>query len=75
MVRYKNLSGRSNVMFYEYGDDFIRVQFGDGSTYLYTNQSAGQPAIDSMKKLADTGTGLNSFIMKHVRKLYASRVR
>lgn len=73
MERYLNLGGDSNVIGYEIGGDFIRVRFGDGSTYLYTNQSAGAENIATMKTLAVAGQGLNSFINRVVRKLYASK--
>lgn len=75
MQRYKNLGGDSNVTAYEYGSDFIRVQFGDGSVYLYTNSSAGSFNIDQMKRLADSGRGLNSFINTTVRKSYKAKER
>jgi len=70
METYKNLGGNSNVIAYEIGSDSITVQFGDGSTYLYTYQSAGQSNIEHMKTLAIAGSGLNSFIMRNVKKLY-----
>ncbi len=38
---YQNLSGESGVRAYEIGDDFIKVEFSNG-TYLYTYQSAGE---------------------------------
>lgn len=75
MQRYKNLGGNSNVSAYEYGPDFIRVQFKDGSVYLYTNSSAGSKNIETMKKLADAGQGLNSFINTMVRKSYKAKER
>ena len=34
MERYQNLGGNSGVVAYEIGQDFIRVQFSDGSIYL-----------------------------------------
>lgn len=75
MERYKNLGGDSSVIGYETGLDWIKVQFNDGWIYLYTYQSAGRENIEQMKKLAISGQGLNSFIMRHVRKAYASKSR
>jgi hypothetical protein len=75
MERYRNLGGDSSVAQYETGPDFMRVQFRDGSIYLYTNASAGAPNIEHMKQLAAGGQGLNSFIMRAVRKAYARRER
>lgn len=75
MERYRNLGGDSSVVAYEIGSDFIRVQFSDGSVYMYTYASAGSANIEHMKQLARSGQGLNSFIMRHVRKAYARRER
>lgn len=70
MERYGNLGGDSGIGAYECGPDFIRVQFGDGSVYLYTYASAGQSNIEHMKQLARAGNGLNSFINRSVRNAY-----
>jgi hypothetical protein len=75
MEPYKNLGGVSNVIAYEIGDDWIKVQFRDGEIYTYTYQSAGQENIEQMKTLARAGQGLNSFISRAVRKAYASKSR
>ncbi|MBI5358207.1 hypothetical protein HZB69_01085 [Candidatus Amesbacteria bacterium] len=73
MNRYLNLGGDSNISAYELGSDYIKVQFNDGSVYLYTYSSAGQQDVNKMKELAIQGQGLNSFINKYVRKEYASK--
>ncbi|MBV6410687.1 MAG: hypothetical protein GAKPKEKM_01509 [Rhodocyclaceae bacterium] len=75
MDRYKNLDGDSGVVGYEIADTSITVGFRDGSIYLYTYQSAGAENIERMKKLAIAGEGLNSFIIRVVRKGYASKLR
>lgn len=75
MIQYKNLRGDSGVYAYEIGNDFIKVQFRDGSIYLYNNASAGSSNISQMKMLALGGSGLNSFINTNVRKRYASKLR
>ncbi len=74
MTHYKNLGGDSGVAAYEIGTDFIKVEFNDRSVYLYTYQSAGSSNIEQMKDLAIAGMGLNSFINKHVKYNYASRL-
>lgn len=73
MERYANKGGDSNVIAYEIEQSSIKVQFGDGSIYLYTSQSAGTGNLENMKKLAGAGQGLNSFISRVVRKSYASK--
>lgn len=73
MPAYTNKSGKSNVASYEFGDDWIAVTFGDGSTYTYTVASAGITHINVMITLAQAGFGLNSYITRKVRKLYAKK--
>ena len=73
MTRYKNLGGKSGIVAYEYGDDYIRVEFKDGARYLYTYESADPDNIEEMKQLAENGQGLNSFINRIVRKRYAKK--
>ncbi len=75
MEIYKNLGGDSGVTAYEIGIEFIKVQFHDGSIYLYTYLSTGREDIEQMKKLAIAGEGLNSYIGKVVKKRYASKLR
>lgn len=74
MEKYKNLSGKSGVEAYEIGDDFIKVQFVNGSTYLYTNRSAGRETIAEMKALALAGEGLSSYISRVFTKGHASKI-
>lgn len=75
MERYKNLGGNSGVAAYGLGSDSVTVQFNDDATYLYNYVSVGRGNIETMKTLAKAGQGLNGFIMKHVRKSYAARLR
>lgn len=75
MIQYKNLSGNSGVYAYKYSSDRITIQFRDGAVYLYTYSSAGMPNIETMKSLALSGRGLNSFISRVVKKNYHSRLR
>lgn len=74
MRKYRDYDHDSNVSEYEYGEDYIRVQFKDGSTYEYTSASAGTSNIEEMKRLADCGDGLNSFINRCVRKRYSRKI-
>jgi hypothetical protein len=66
MIQYKNLSGISGVCAYEIGVDFIVVEFSkEHKRYKYTDGSAGSQVIEQMKKLAQYGQGLNTFINKN----------
>ena len=73
MEPYKNLNHDSNVTAFEIGSDRINVRFIDHKEYLYTNESAGAIKIEQMKVLAISGSGLNSYINRHAKKLYASK--
>ena len=73
MQRYSDIDRDSGVIAYEYGIDYIRIQFSDQSIYLYTYGSAGQHHIEAMKTLADRGDGLNAYINEHARKTYARK--
>ena len=75
MRRYGNLSGNSGVTAYEIGSDFITVEFRDGSTYSYTNSITGLSNIEIMKRLAAKGSGLSTFISRHVKDKYAVKVK
>ena len=70
MERYGNRGGDSGVSAYEIGSDFIRVRFSSGSTYRYSYRKAGQRHVDAMKKLAVSGSGLNSYINSNVKFKY-----
>ena len=75
MKAYSNIDGDSGVKSYEYGEEYIRVEFSTGAIYLYTNEITGTKNIQMMKKLADSGEGLNAFINTTVRKSYAKKER
>jgi len=70
MQSYFDFSRHSDVIAYEYGEEYIRIQFSNGDIYLYTYSSAGKHYIESMKSLADCGDGLSVFIKKYVKNLY-----
>jgi len=70
MKRYANRGGNSNVLYYDYGVDYIMVQFSSGKPYTYSHASAGADNVEQMKSLADSGAGLNSFIMRNVKTRY-----
>jgi hypothetical protein len=73
MKPYKNLSGDSGIVAYEYERDWIRVRFLSGEDYTYFRQGIGAANLTTMKGLADAGKGLATFINTHpkVRKGYS----
>lgn len=67
MITYRNLWGDSNVIAYQNWADFIIVQFKSGThtIYTYTYGSAGSSVVEHMKRLAEAGHWLNSYISTH----------
>ncbi len=71
MERYRNSGGDSGVSSFEMGNDHILVKFsGNARTYRYSYRKAGQQHVEAMKRLARTGSGLNSYINRYVKNLY-----
>ena len=70
MTKYKNLSGESGVEKYEILSDGIRVQWQGGTIYYYSNASTGEDHIAQMKRLAEKGRGLATYISQNVRDNY-----
>lgn len=73
MLPYRNLDGNSGVTAYEIGADFIRVEFNSSNVYRYTYANSNRRNVEEMKRLAEAGAGLATFINEHVGELYASR--
>nr|WP_202800677.1 hypothetical protein [Hydrocarboniphaga effusa] len=73
MERYRNLSGESGVVAYEAGVDFIRVRFAGGDIYRYDRTRPGARHVERMKRLAQSGRGLSTYISQHVHMAYASK--
>lgn len=75
MPAYRDLDGDSGVVSYRYGADWIEVEFDRGPQrcYTFTYASAGAGHIEQMKRFADAGEGLNSYINKNVAKRYESK--
>jgi hypothetical protein len=67
MQKYLTANHDAGVIAYETGEDSISIKFRDGSTYLYTNKSAGQAAIAEM--------GLTTYINQHVREHYQQKLK
>lgn len=71
MERYRNSSGNSGVSAYEIGPDYILIKFsGKSRSYRYSYRKAGQHHVETMKRLAQSGSGLNSYVNRYVKNLY-----
>jgi hypothetical protein len=73
MRPYEDVSGRSGVRAFEIGDDFIKVKFTDGHVYTYDYSSPGQTHVENMKRLAQSGRGLSTYISQNVRGNFSEK--
>ena len=78
MTRYLNRSGDSGVVEYEIASDSSIVAFskrsGGTSGYLYNYDKPGRQNVEKMKRLAEAGKGLSSFVGKTIKKNYAEKL-
>ncbi len=74
MEKYKNVAGNSGVIAYEAGADFIKIEFIDGSVYLYSYRNPGKVHVENMKMLAGGGRGLSTYISRYVRVNYEAKL-
>lgn len=74
MNKYKSLQGKSGVEAYEIGENSIRIRFQGGETYLYNEEKPGKLKVEKMKKLAESGSGLSTYISQQVRGNYAEKL-
>jgi hypothetical protein len=72
--RYSDLGGRSGVREYESGPDFIRVWFIGGDGYEYDAARPGPHHVAEMKRRAEAGKGLATYINQNVRDNYARKL-
>jgi hypothetical protein len=74
MQQYSDSRGRSGVLGYDVGNDFVTVHFKDGSAYKYTYESAGARVVGQMKRFAKKGSHLNAYINKNARNRYSEKI-
>lgn len=74
MITYQNLSGQSGVESYDIGDDYIKILFQGGETYLYSYDHPGKEHVEHMKELAAQGQGLSTYIAQHVKDEYDAKL-
>jgi len=75
MKPYKNKSGNAGINAYELLEDGIKIQFADGSIYLYNYAFNGERAIKIMKALAKKGIGLTTYINQEIRENFAEKIQ
>ena len=75
MRQYGGNAKKHGVTAFEIGPDSIDVEFTSGWIYHFSYQKPGQPRVERMKQLAESGHGLSTFISKHVKNRFESRRR
>lgn len=73
-IRYINRTNRSNVKEYRPGDTYVVIRFKDDSTYLYSNKLLTEAELTYIKDLADSGSGLNSYLNRLIGRRYTARL-
>ena len=73
MKHYKSIRGDSGIDAYDFDTDSVTVRFTTGASYTYTNESTGRHKIAQMKRLAQEGSGLATFISRHVGGHYSEK--
>ena len=61
MKPYTDRNRDSGIVAYEYGDDWIHIQFKHGGTYEYLSSNISAAHLNTMKRLSDSGYGLNAY--------------
>ena len=70
MQRYRHAGADTGVTAFESGPDYIRVEFRGGRVYRYSYARAGRIHVEEMKRLAEEGRGLSTYISRNVHDLY-----
>ena len=72
--RYDDLTGRSGIAAWAFGEDYIDILFRDGGVvYRYSFESAGAGNVKAMWSLALLGCGLNRYLNRNVRDAYETK--
>ena len=61
-------------MYYVLGPTFIRVWFEKDGSYEYNDSRPGRDHVEAMKRLAEEGRGLATYINRHVRENYSRKL-
>ena len=67
-------SGNSGVSGYEFRGNNIIWRFKDGRTYLYSYKKPGKFHVENMRRLAESGKGLTTYVNKNVRDNYDGKL-
>lgn len=65
MIVYKSVNYYSMIKYYDYGKDWIRIEFASGENRTYTHEKTGRFNVMKMKRYAKKGKGLDMFIQRN----------
>ncbi|MES2692247.1 MAG: hypothetical protein V4773_02160 [Verrucomicrobiota bacterium] len=71
---YRSRHPNPGIVRYALGPDYILIEFRSGDRYRYDHTAPGRSDVQSMKKLAASGTGLTTFINQNVRDNYSAKL-
>lgn len=71
---YRSPKQNSGVTRYALGPDYIVIEFKSTAGYRYDSRSPGRRKVQIMKKLAQQGSGLATFINQNVHDNYAEKL-
>ena len=74
MRPYLTTTHDSGIAAWDAGPGWIAIRFHRGGTYLYDDRRPGPGHVLEMQRLAEAGEGLNTYINRHVREAYATRL-
>ena len=74
MKKYKSKKRDSGVVAYDFEDESIIIQFKDKEKYLYDYNKPGKEHVEAMKRLAEAGDGLSTYINRYVRGNFSEKL-
>lgn len=67
MKPYGSRDRDAGVVAYDYGPNWIQLEFAGGKIYEYLKAKIGAANLRAMKRLADSGEGLTTFVNTNPR--------
>lgn len=73
MTVYKDIEGKSPILAYEIGTDYIDIIYKSGISYRYDYNTPGKSEVENMRNKARLGHGLQNYIEHRVNFRYAQK--
>ncbi|MGY6649522.1 hypothetical protein [Wenyingzhuangia sp. IMCC45574] len=71
MKKYNNISGQSDIDFFQIGDEYIIIKLSKtGEELKYSYENTGKNKVEKMKSLAIRGSGLWRYILTNAKKVH-----